>query len=73
MVDVLHVQAHPFGKGKIAAPGDLPESGDPRPDAETAAVPVPVEAVVVTHRQGPRSHQAHVSHEHVDKVENNNY
>ena len=50
MVDVFHVELHPFFEGDGTAPVDLPQAGDARADAEPAALPVLTESLVISER-----------------------
>lgn len=48
MVDVLHVEFHPFFEGDIASAVHLPKAGDSRADTEPASLPGLVKAIVVS-------------------------
>src|ERR1035438_3969641 len=50
------------------APVDLPQAGDARADAESAALPVLSESLVIAHRKRPGAHQAHVALQDVEKL-----
>ena len=68
LVNVLHVEFHPFFKRGIASPVDLPETGDARADAEAAAMPVLVKTVAVPNRKRSRSHEAHLSLQNIKEL-----
>src|SRR6202049_620711 len=68
LVDVFHVQLHPFFERDGVAAVDLPEARNPWADTEAATLPVLIKSLVITHGKRPRAYQAHVAFQHVEKL-----
>lgn len=68
VIDVFHVEFHPFFEGNGAAAVDLPQAGDARADAEAVAVPVLIESLVIAHGKRPGADQAHVALQDVEEL-----
>ena len=70
MIDILHVQLHPFLEGHAQGTPtvNLPETGNAGFDAEAAPVPILVEPGVIPQRQWPGAHQAHIPDEHIEEL-----
>src|SRR5687767_13438175 len=56
-VDVLEIEPDPIVEGQIVPPADLPETGEPGPNAEAPHQRCLGEAMDVPGRQRPGSHQ----------------
>src|ERR1700681_788754 len=68
LVDVFHVQLHPFFERDGAAAVDLPEASNPWADTKAATLPVLMESLVIPDGKRPRAYQAHVAFQHVEKL-----
>ena len=68
MIDVFHVEFHPFFEGNRASSVHLPEAGNPWADTKPAALPVLIESLVVAHGKGPGPDQAHVAFQYVEEL-----
>src|SRR4029079_16079640 len=66
-VDVLEVESHPLLEGQVVAPTDLPQAGEARSDAQTAAEGT-VKALGLPDRKRPRTHEAHVAEQDVEEL-----
>jgi len=68
LVDVAHVELHPFLERNGAPAVDLPEARDARPNAEPPAVPVLIKSLIIADWQRPGSYQAHVTFQDVKQL-----
>src|SRR2546423_13051681 len=67
MIDVPHVEKHPFLEGDLIASGDLPDASEPRPDRQPPALPALVERDLLRQRR-TRADDAHVAAQDVDEL-----
>src|SRR5258708_19938665 len=55
--DVFHVELHLAGEVNLAAPANLPKTGQPRFDQQPAPIPQPVAFHLPRHRRTPPTHR----------------
>ena len=67
LTHVLEIEAHPFLEADMAAPCDLPETGDSRRHFETPLLPGKVLGYFGG-EIGPGPDDAHFPHEHIDEL-----
>src|SRR5437870_13662726 len=69
VIDVFQIQPHPIGEiMHIVAAADLPETSQPRLDAQAPTMRQVVESSDFIDRQRPRAHQAHFTPDHIDQL-----
>src|ERR1043166_6108590 len=59
MIDVLEIELHPLLERKVAATGNLPQTGQAGLHAETSLLPRLFHACRIAHRQRPGTNDAH--------------
>src|SRR5205085_9896983 len=64
-LDILQIQLHPFLKRNRASASHLPQACDAWLHAKPSALPVFAEGFIVTEREWTRTHQAHLTLQHV--------
>src|SRR5262245_59503002 len=68
VLDVVEVQLEPLREWEIAPPGDLPQAGEARLQAEALALDALVEEVNVSQRHRARPDQAHLPGQHMEDL-----
>jgi hypothetical protein len=68
LIYILHIQLHPFSTRVIAAAVALPEAGDAATDAEAAAVPVLVKAIVIADRRQAWADKGYIALQHLKQL-----
>src|SRR5258708_25620093 len=67
-IDVFKIELHPLIEREVAAARNLPKASQAGLDAKSSFLPCQFHAGRITQRQGPWSHDAHVSQQHINQL-----
>src|SRR5215467_774542 len=65
LINIFHVQFHPFLKRYRAPAINLPQTRNTRTNTEPAPLPILIEPRIVAHGEWPRPHQAHIAFQYI--------